>query len=404
MSNIILFDGASRDYLLPLTYSRPVAGLRVGILTIAEKWEKHLRMPASFLTQDYLEGLFPLHFADHNILINGNVLPSGEIVARVLELNPGEAYLLEGELIAACLDRTAVEALAADNDFGEFSAFELEGVALQRVERPADIFGLNSEQIVADFSLVTEGRKSAKLSATNTLIGPKENLFVEAGARIEACIINVEDGPVYFGKDCIVLEGCMLRSPLAVGEGALLKMGAKIYGGTTLGPQSKAGGEVNNVVFQGNCNKGHDGFLGNAVVGEWCNIGADTNCSNLRNDYAEVKVWSYPEERFVKCGKQFHGVILADHAKVGINTMFNTGSVVGFAANVFGEGFPRTFIPSYSWGGSSGYMTYRMDKALATARRVMDRRGVPLTAAHEQMFTAIFKESARWRRWEKKAG
>lgn len=401
MSNIILFDGASRDYLLPLTFSRPVAGLRVGILSIAEKWERHLGMPASFLTQDYLAALFPLTVADHNLLINGNILPTPEIVASILELHPGEGYLQDGELIAACLNRSAVEALSGDDDFSDFSGFELEDPSLQRIERPADIFGMNGEQIKVDFALITAGRTSATLSATNTLIGPKENLFIEPGARIEACIINAEDGPVYFGKDCIVLEGCMLRSPLSIGEGALLKMGAKIYGGTTLGPQSKAGGEVNNVVFQANCNKGHDGFLGNSVIGEWCNIGADTNCSNLRNDYAEVKVWSYPEERFVKCGKQFHGLVLADHAKVGINTMFNTGSVVGFAANVFGEGFPRTFIPSFSWGGSSGYMTYRMDKALATANRVMKRRGQTVTEAHEQMFTAIFEESSKWRRWEK---
>lgn len=401
MANIILFDGASRDALLPLTYSRPVAALRLGVLTIAEKWEHHLQMPTSFLTQDYLQPLFPLKVAANNLLINGNILPTREIAELILELNAGEAYLLNGELLAACLDDKAVNTLAENEDFDDFAALELDGLDLRRLEAPGDIFGLNAAEIVADVKLVTAGRASAPLSATNTLIGPPENLFIEPGARIEGCLINVEDGPVYFGRDCVVLEGCMLRSPLCVGPGALLKMGAKIYGGTTLGPHTKVGGEVNNVVFQANCNKGHDGFLGNSVIGEWCNIGADTNCSNLRNDYADVKVWSYPEGRFVPTGKQFHGLILADHAKVGINTMFNTGSVVGFAANVFGEGFPRTFIPSFSWGGAAGYMTYRMDKALATAERVMARRSVTLQEEHRAMFAAIFAASRQWRRWEK---
>lgn len=391
MSNIILFDGESRDHLLPLTFSRPVAGLRIGILTIAEKWSQHLGMPASFLTQDYLAALFPLAIDEHNLLINGDVLPTPEIVALVLNLNPGQAYLLNGELIAACLDRTAVEALSDDEDFGEINAFELEDQPLLRIQRPADIFGHNDVAIREDFTLLTAGRTSAKLSATNTIIGPLENLFVEEGVKMEACILNVTDGPVYLGKDCVILEGSMLRSPLVVGEGSVIKMGAKIYGGTTLGPSAKVGGEVNNVVFQGNCNKGHDGFLGNAVIGEWCNIGADTNASNLRNDYGEVKVWSYPDGRFVKTGKQFHGLIMADHAKAGINTMFNTGTVVGFSTNVFGEGFPRTFIPSFKWGGSAGYQTYRMDKALATAERVMARRGVELTDAHRAVFAAVFE-------------
>lgn len=400
MSNIILFDGDSRGHLLPLTYSRPVASLRVGILTIQEKWERHLRMPSSFLTQEYLADLFPLIIADNNLLINGDLLPTPEIVALILDLNPGQAYLQNGELLAACLDRTAVEELSKDEDFGEIAAFELEDQPLFRVTAPGDIFGLNDLALRDDFALITAGRKSQPLPPSNTLIGPVENLFIEEGARVEACIINTEDGPVYFGKDCVILEGCMLRSPLSVGEGAVIKMGAKIYGATTLGPSTKVGGEINNVVFYGNCNKGHDGFLGNSAIGEWCNIGADTNSSNLRNDYGEVRVWSYPEGRFAKTGKQFHGLIMADHAKTGINTMFNTGTVVGFSTNVFGEGFPRTFIPSFSWGGASGYMTYRMDKALATAGRVMERREVKVTAAHERMFEAIFAESKVYRKWE----
>jgi UDP-N-acetylglucosamine diphosphorylase/glucosamine-1-phosphate N-acetyltransferase len=393
MANIILFDADVRNHLLPLTYSRPVADLRIGILTIREKREQHLRMPASFLTQDYLKDLFPLEYGDHNLLINGCILPTPEVVALVLDLSPGEAYLKDGELIAACLDRPAIEALAEDKDFGDIEAFDLGEQPLLRIGRPADLFTLNDVALREDFSLLTAGRTSADVSATNTVIGPRERLFIEPGARMEACILNVENGPIYIGKDAVILEGCMLRGPLAIGEECVLKMGAKIYGATTFGPGCKVGGEINNVVFQANSNKGHDGFLGNAAIGEWCNIGADTNASNLRNDYGEVKVWSYPEERFVKTGLTFHGLVMGDHSKVGINTMFNTGTVVGFSVNVYGEGFPRTFIPSFQWGGASGYMTYRLDRAIAAAKRMMERRKVDFSEEHERMFETIFAET-----------
>ena len=398
MSHIILFDAEVRNHLLPLTYARPVGDLRVGILTIAEKWEHHLRMPVSFLTQAYLQELFPLAYGEQNLLINGSIMPTPDVVALILALSPGEAYIKEGELIAACLNEAAVKALAEDQDFDELSAFDFGDQQLLRISRPADIFSMNDVAIREDFALLTAGRVSIVPSATNTIIGPRENLFLEPGVKMEACILNVEDGPVYIGKDAVVLEGSLLRSPLALGKGSLVKMGSKVYGGTTLGPRCKIGGEVNNVVFQANSNKGHDGFLGNAVVGEWCNIGADTNASNLKNDYGEVRVWSYPEERFSKTGLQFHGLILADHSKAGINTMFNTGTVVGFSSNVYGEGFPRTFIPSFIWGGAGGVMTYKLQKAKATAARVMARRKVDFTEAHGRLFDAIFEESSQYRK------
>lgn len=398
MAHIILFDAEVRNQLLPLTYARPVGDLRVGILTIAEKWEHHLRMPVSFLTQSYLQELFPLAYGEQNLLINGSIMPTPDVVALILALSPGEAYIKEGELLAACLNRDAVKALADDQDFDELSAFELGDQPLLRISRPADIFGMNDVAIREDFVLLTAGRTSAEPSATNTIIGPRENLFLEPGVKMEACILNVEDGPVYIGKGAIILEGSLLRSPLALGEGSLVKMGAKIYGGTTLGPQCKVGGEVNNVVFQGNSNKGHDGFLGNAAIGEWCNIGADTNASNLKNDYGEVRVWSYPEGRFAKTGLQFHGLVLGDHSKAGINTMFNTATVVGFSSNVYGEGFPRTFIPSFIWGGAGGVTTYKLEKAKATAARVMARRKVPFTEAHGRLFDAVFTESSEYRK------
>ena len=399
MSHVVLFDAPVRSHLLPLTYSRPVGDLRVGTLTIAEKWHHHLGMPVSFLTQDYLQDLFPLEYGDLNLLINGNIIPTAEIVALILDLAPGEAYVQHGELVAACLDRAAVRALAEDEDFGDVEAFEINEQPLLRISRPADIFTHNATVLREDFALITAGRDSAPVSPTNTIIGPPENLFLEPGARMEACIINVEQGPVYLGKDSVVLEGSMLRGPLSVGEGAVIKMGAKIYGGTTLGPGVKVGGEINNVVFQANSNKGHDGFLGNAVVGEWCNIGADTNASNLRNDYGEVRVWDYVAERFAKTGLQFHGLVMADHAKIGINTMLNTGTVIGFAANVFGEGFPRTFIPSFAWGGAGGYQTFRIDKAMETAERMMQRRGKTFGEQDKALFAAVFEQSEKYRKF-----
>ncbi|TXF90369.1 glucose-1-phosphate thymidylyltransferase [Neolewinella aurantiaca] len=398
MSHIILFDAEVRIHLLPLTYARPVGDLRVGILTIAEKWERHLRMPVSYLTQDYLQELFPLAYGEQNLLVNGSILPTPEIVALILDLSPGEAYIKDGELIAACLDEAAVAALAEDQDFDELDAFDLGDQPLLRISRPADVFGMNDLALREDFALLTAGRTSEEPSATNTIIGPRENLFLEEGVKMEACILNVEDGPVYIGKNAVVLEGSLLRSPLALGESSVVKMGAKVYGGTTIGPKCKVGGEVNNVVFQANSNKGHDGFLGNAAIGEWCNIGADTNASNLKNDYGEVRVWSYPEGRFAKTGLQFHGLVLGDHSKAGINTMFNTGTVVGFSSNVYGEGFPRTFLPSFIWGGAGGVMTYKIEKAKATAERVMARRKVEFTDAHSRMFDAIFDESSQYRK------
>ncbi len=397
MSNIILFDAEVRTHLLPLTFARPVADLRVGILTIREKWERHLGMSASFLTQDYLQSQFPLQSGEVNLLINGSILPTEEFIALILDLAPGQAYLNNGELLAACLDQESVVSLKNDADIGKVEAFDIGDVELLRINHPADIFATNGGAIRQDFKLLTSGRESAPLPVTNTLIGPPENLFIEDGARIEACILNVENGPIYLGKDCVILEGSMIRGPFCAGNKSVVKMGAKIYGGTTLGPSVKVGGEINNVVFQANSNKGHDGFLGNAVIGEWCNIGADTNASNMKNDYSDIKVWSYAAERRVSSGRQFHGLIMGDHSKVGINTMFNTGTVVGFSANVFGAGFPPVFIPSFSWGGAEKMTSYRVDKAMLTADRMMQRRDQSLTENDKAVFEHIFEESKSFR-------
>ncbi|MEL6140981.1 MAG: glucose-1-phosphate thymidylyltransferase, partial [Bacteroidota bacterium] len=300
--------------------------------------------------------------------------------------------------LAVRLDAAAMKALVSGGEFGHFEAFEIEeGMELKKIRRPADLFAENAAEIRRDFDLLTAGLFSEELSPTNTLIGPKENLFIAPGAEVEASILNVQNGPIYIGADAKILEGCLLRGPIALHERAVLKMGAKVYGGTTLGPVCKVGGEINNVIFHSNSNKGHDGYLGNSVIGQWCNIGADTNCSNLKNDYSEVKVWSYPENRFAKSGRQFHGLIMGDHSKAGINTMFNTGTVVGVSANVFGEGFPRTFIPSFSWGGANGFQTYRLTKALDTAKRVMARRQRELTDADRTMLEKVYEDTEKYR-------
>lgn len=396
-THIVLFDSDCREQLLPLTFTRPVADLRVGILTIKEKFEKLVDIPVSFLTQDHLSELFPLLYGEQNLLINGSILPDQDFIHWALQIPVGTAWVRDGELFAANLDRAALSRLVDDQDLGDIQLNDFKEDGFLSIKRPADIFRLNDQAIRADFKLLTQGRTSQPLPDSNTLIGPADQLFIEEGASVEASILNVKQGPIYIGKDAKILEGCMLRGPIALGAKSVLKMGAKIYGATTLGHQCKVGGEVSNVVFQSNSNKGHDGYLGNAVIGEWCNIGADTNASNLKNDYSEVKVWSYPEGRFSKTGLQFHGLIMGDHSKAGINTMFNTGTVVGVSANVYGEGFPRTFIPSFSWGGASGLQTYRLDKALATAERVMIRRNKALTPADKAMLAHVFEATAQYR-------
>lgn len=398
MSRLHLFDGPDRAALLPLTYTRPVAELRCGILTVREKYEHWFEGEVACLPVPYLRTLYPIQVGEDNLLVDGGILPDTDFRGALQSLEPGHALRLDGQVIAARLNQSATQHYADTGNWPATIVGHDYPATLLRLRRPADIFLLNEGAIAADYASLTAGRTSQPLSPTNTLIGPADQLFLEQGATVEAATLNVSQGPIYLARHATILEGSLLRGPIALGEYAVLKMGAKLYGATTLGPYCKVGGEVNNVVFQANSNKGHDGYLGNAIIGQWCNIGADTNASNLRNDYGEVRVWSYPAGRFAPTGLQFHGLVMADHAKAGINTMFNTGSVVGVAANVFGEGFPRTFIPSFSWGGASGLQTYRLDKALATAERVMARRGLELGAAEREMLTHVFAESKGWRR------
>lgn len=387
--NIVLFDDDLRDHLLPLTFTRPVAELRVGILTITDKWAKRLNGQTSFQTVEYLQRKYSKIESASTLYVNGACLPTDELVesVKVLPLN----YALvtaEGRLIAKHSD--AFEAVSTETEF----------VKAQFVNYPEDIFRLNGEEIERDFALITEGRKSCPLSATNTVIG-KGNIFLEEGSVVEGAILNATAGPIYIGRNAEIMEGSIVRGGLALCDSATLKMGSKIYGPTTIGPHSKVGGEVNNSVLLGYSNKGHDGFLGNSVIGEWCNLGADTNNSNLKNNYAEVKLWSYVHERFRKTGTQFCGLIMGDHSKCGINTMFNTGTVVGVSSNIFGSGFPRNYVPSFAWGGSAGYTTYQVNKAFETASLVMDRRNIILDEVEKSILEHVFNISQSHRFWEK---
>ena len=378
--NYILFDDVQlRQQLLPFTFTRPIADIRLGIDTIREKWERFLGQEVSILTETYLSEKYPLRQADDNILINAAVLPDKALVQTVMALEVNQALSSEDLIIAHRIKGGMAE--------GETVTEEIEYERPVRfIENNWDIFLLNAGQIKLDVPALTAGRKSQPLSATNRVIGG-ENIFVEPGARVEMAMLNASEGPIYIGKDAEIMEGAMLRGPLVVGEASVIKMGAKIYGGTTIGPHCKVGGEVSNAVIFGYSNKAHDGFLGNAVLGEWCNLGADTNNSNLKNDYSTVKVWSYAADAFVPTGEQFCGLFMGDHSKTAINTMFNTGTVVGVSANVAAAGFPRQFIPSFTWAGKP----YPIDKALETARQMYGRRHKTLTEADEAILREVYE-------------
>lgn len=398
MSNttIILFDDKRREHLLPLTFTRPVADIRIGILTIKEKWEQVMETSCGYLTVDYLSKKFTTGSAGSNILlINGGVIPSSELANQIKNLELNSALTHKGAVIAA---RTAsIPALEAISPQLFTSCIEIEEPLFQ-VERPWDIFSKNGIALEKDFELITKGRKSAPISKTNQVIRP-ERVFIEHGATVECAILNASTGPIYIAKDAEIMEGSIVRGPFSLGEHSALKMGAKIYGPTTIGPHSKVGGEVNNSVIFGFSNKAHDGFLGNSVLGEWCNLGADTNNSNLKNNYAPVKLWDYSTERFANTGLQFCGLIMGDHSKCGINTMFNTGTVVGVSANIFGSGFPRNFIPSFAWGGAHGFEVYTMPKVLQTVKIVLSRRGLELEQVDIDILAHIFEVTQKYRKF-----
>jgi len=391
--NYILFDDSRHESLLPLTFLRPVADIRIGILTIREKWEKYLGSKTSILTEGYLSKKFPAVVKDeNNILINGGVLPCEDLVNSIHKLKPNQALVNDKCIIAMHL--TASEIENVDEVEHEEIEYTNEHVCLHHTW---DIFAMNEAALLADFELITNGRRSAKVDSTNTLIG-KENIFIEEGTSIQCAVLNGSTGPIYIGKDAVVMEGSHIRGPMALCDHSTVKMGAKIYGATTIGPFSKIGGEVSNVVVFGYSNKAHDGYLGNSVIAEWCNLGAGTNNSNLKNNYDLVKMWDYTHQSFVETGLQFSGLIMGDHSKTGISTMFNTGTVVGVNSNIYGHGFQRNFIPSFVWGSTSGYKNFDLNLALDIAARVMGRRGRELDKHEKQIMKDVFDRSFTSRR------
>ena len=389
--NYILSDGTSRENLFPFTFTRPVGDIRVGILTIEEKWSKWLKSDVSFHTEAYLSKKFPCKLANENVIINASYLPNTDLVKAVQGLKAGEALVHKGELIAYASDGIKNSEALADFETIEFTDDIL------TIKHTWDIFSKNEEALESDFELLTAGRKSQHISETNTVIKP-ENIFLEEGSKVECSILNASTGPIYIGKNAEVMEGCIIRGAMALCDNAIMKMGAKIYGPSTFGPHCRVGGEVNNSVMFAYSNKGHEGFLGNSVLGEWCNLGADTNTSNLKNNYAQVRLWDYQTEGFAKTGLQFCGLMMGDHSKCGINTMFNTGTVIGVNANIFGSGYPRNFVPSYSWGGASGFTTYRTNKAFEAAKAMMARRQVDFDENEQAILEHVFELTKQWRK------
>ncbi len=388
--NYILFDGPSRNALLPFTYTRPVADIRIGILTIREKWEKYLGFTTTTLTEEYLEEKYPMVELEENILINASFLPTIELIDKVKRLQKNEVILKDDEIIAFFATEAQEEV-----DFDSFTKIEYDSELIQ-LKNTWDIFSHNHAAIKADFELLTEGRRSEPIPDTVNCIG-KNHIFLEEGVDITFATLNASEGPIYLGKDSIVMEGSVVRGPFALCRGATLKIGAKIYTGTTVGPYCKVGGEVNNSVLFGYSSKGHDGFLGHSVLGEWCNLGADTNSSNLKNNYAPVRLWSYETGRFSKTGLQFCGLMMGDHSKCGINTMFNTGTVVGVSANIYGSGYQRNFIPSFVWGGPSGFILYKLKKVYEVAVAVMKRRNVTFDMKEQRILEHVFELTEKYR-------
>ncbi len=386
MSGITFFDDAQHSDLYPLTLTRPAADLRTGILTISEKWARLLgATEVSFQTVPHLSSLF-CETPGAEWFINGRLLPSPALLDTLNTLEPG----------ASLLDAAGILLLRRAGEAGKKIVFDL---PVQLIRRPQDLFLLNAEQIKSDFEWITRGRESAPLHESNKVIGPHP-VFLEPGAKAICSIFNTTEGPIYLDADSEVMEGCMIRGPFSLGAHSQLKMGTRIYTGTSIGPHCKMGGEINNSVVMGYSNKAHEGFLGNSVIGAWCNLGADSNNSNLKNNYDEVKLWHYGTQRFEKTGLQFCGLIMGDHSKCGINTMFNTGTVVGVSCNVFGAGFPRNFIPDFAWGGAAGFVTYKPEQALATVRRVFERRKKDLSEEEEQMLRSVFEMTGSLRYWE----
>ena len=389
--NYILFDGPARNALLPFTFTRPVADILVGIMTIRQKWELHLGSTTTTLTEEYLSDKYPMVELEGNVMINASFLPNAILAELVSNLEPNQAIFKKDEIIAFYTSENQEEV-----DFDTYEIIEYNDDCVT-IENTWDIFSKNDVAIREDFELLTQDRRSQPIPKSVNVIAP-ENVFIEEGAKLEYVTLNASSGPIYIGRDAEIMEGSVIRGPFALCDSAQVKMASKIYGATTVGPYSRVGGEVKSVVIFAYSNKGHDGFLGDSVLGEWCNIGADSNNSNLKNNYEEVRLWSYQTEGFAKTGLQFCGLMMGDHSKCGINTMFNTGTVVGVSANIFGSGFPRNFVPSFSWGGASGFTTYLTKKAFETAKLVMARRNIVFDEKEAAILEHVFEITKKYRK------
>ena len=383
---LVFSDAQYWEDFLPLTFTKPIAEMRMGILTFSERWKRLLDIDDVFyITENYLQDKFKKPEPKQSLFIVPNFFPSDEVLKQIKDLQPGEALVYDNEVLVANInmDNFSLNQISKMTDITEKLLF---------IEKPTDIFSHNGFAINFDFELVTKGKTSQELSSTNGFIGEKENLFIEEGATIEFSTLNCKTGKIYVGKNAEIMEGSNIRGSLALCEDSKINLGTKLYGGTTIGPHSKVGGEVNNIVIFGYSNKGHDGFLGNSVIGEWCNLGADTNSSNLKNNYASVKLWNYRKEIFIDTELQFCGLIMGDHSKTAINTQLNTGTVVGVASNIFKPGFPPNLVDNFSWGGMKGDEKFRLDKAFEVAGKVMDRRKIPLTEYDKDILKYIYNE------------
>ena len=390
--NIILFDN-NRSEFFPLSLTRPISQFRVGIFTIKEKWEKYYDS-VSVYTDDYLSNKFPLTVKDDNIWINAQLIPNDSIITEINNLRIGESLKRDSKILAF-----------RSKDFKSNNLNEISSNAqFSFLNSITDIFTINGAEIKNDFLFISsnkttdwQGQNDSELLANSNIKIGQYPIYVEKGAKINHSIFNTTSGPIYIGKDAEVMEGSIIRGPFAMCNNSVLKMGAKIYESTTIGPFCKLGGEVNNSIFFGYSSKAHDGFLGNSIIGEWCNLGADTNNSNLKNNYENVKIWNYSINSFKDTQLQFCGLIMGDHSKCGINTMFNTGTVVGVGSNIFGSGFPRNFIPSFSWGGSSGFTIHNLNKFFITAEKVLSRRNEVLSDNERQILSQVYNMTKSYR-------
>jgi UDP-N-acetylglucosamine diphosphorylase/glucosamine-1-phosphate N-acetyltransferase len=384
---LVLFEDHLRSRFLPLAYTRPVGDLRMGMMTMAERYAKIFNAPVAHHTQVSLESLFPPATAQIQLHINARLFPTASLVAALRALQPGEV-LKAGDTVLAKLTDT-------QNTSNEHPlAFAGEVCWIENI---TDLFSKNAMAMAFDFALMDK-QSPSELHPSNIIIGDPSQLYVHATAKVYATTLNTLDGPIYIDADAEVMEGSHIRGGFYLGQHATLKLGTKIYGATTIGPQCKVGGEISNSLFWGHSNKAHDGFVGNSIIGEWCNLGADSNTSNLKNNYSNVKIWSYAEHDFTDTGLTFCGLIMGDHSKCGINTMFNTGTVAGVNANIFGGGFPDKHIPSFSWGGPEGWEEYDPEKAFGTIEKVMQRRSQKLTGEMRALLTYLFEETAHHRR------